>query len=331
MADKRGVLMTEDFARRAGVAVKRLEAEPRFTTGPVGVGSPAFGRPIENWVQLVSTTIAANIATGSQTVTPADMSGIEVGVNLTIGPPGTVEVVAVTAVTDTTFTATFANTHTGPDIVCDGALTGDYMPGVWSQHDVSDDTWEIQLASVFISAPNGETLETDTRYRAVAAGEFDGTMVFDAIVTSSGSTVAFSGAFVNLASNFTMTTGTTYTLDFDTEQYDTDAYHDAGTNPSRLTVPEDGYYQCGAFSGIANPAGVGIFQTFLTKNGSGKVSAQALTGTALAQVYQTLLAPVFHCVAGDYFQLLVQQTSGGNATLFGGTAAGTQFWIMKVG
>lgn len=76
------------------------------------------------------TTIADDIAAGQQTVTPASMYGI-FGQDLTDDPlyPGTVlaidtggnrELVTVTAVTDTTFTANFALAHTGPVIVQGG-------------------------------------------------------------------------------------------------------------------------------------------------------------------------------------------------------------------
>lgn len=70
------------------------------------------------------TTIAGGITAGQQTVTPASMFGIYAQ-NLTVSPiyPGTVlaidvgqnrEFVIVTAVTSSTFTATFARAHTGP-------------------------------------------------------------------------------------------------------------------------------------------------------------------------------------------------------------------------
>jgi len=63
------------------------------------------------------TTIAASIATGSQTVTPASMTGIVLGslLNVANSDGSHLEAVTVTAVTGSTFTATFA-TKTGPGI-----------------------------------------------------------------------------------------------------------------------------------------------------------------------------------------------------------------------
>jgi hypothetical protein len=79
-------------------------------------------------VQFVSgfgpaTTIAANIAAGTQTVTPASMYGIYPqsladpiypGTALAIDTGTSREIVTVTATTGTTFTATFGLAHTGP-------------------------------------------------------------------------------------------------------------------------------------------------------------------------------------------------------------------------
>lgn len=58
-----------------------------------------------------STTIAATIATGSQTVTPGSMAGIVAGSVLTIDSGTKQEQVTVASVASTTFTATFARAH----------------------------------------------------------------------------------------------------------------------------------------------------------------------------------------------------------------------------
>lgn len=58
------------------------------------------------------TTIAAAVGAGAQTVTPASMAGIAAGAILTIDVGAKQEQVAVTSVTATTFTATFAQAHT---------------------------------------------------------------------------------------------------------------------------------------------------------------------------------------------------------------------------
>ncbi len=77
----------------------------------------------------VNTSVALAIATGAQTVTPLSMSNITVGQSLYIEGIGSgQEVVTVTSITATTFTATFAKAHSvtnGPVLV---SATG---PNYW--------------------------------------------------------------------------------------------------------------------------------------------------------------------------------------------------------
>lgn len=82
----------------------------------------AYFRNNTGVVAATSTTIASSISTGSHAVTPATMSpggnAITVGQVLTVenSNGSNLEVVVVTALTSTTFTATFASSKTGPGI-----------------------------------------------------------------------------------------------------------------------------------------------------------------------------------------------------------------------
>lgn len=65
-------------------------------------------------VTYATTTSATTVVAGSNVVTPASMASIYVGSQLQFsGGTGATEVVLVTAVTATTFTATFVNGHSG--------------------------------------------------------------------------------------------------------------------------------------------------------------------------------------------------------------------------
>jgi hypothetical protein len=81
----------------------------------VSAGAQYFAVP-------VSTTIAASVSTGSQTVTPASMTGIVIGSELKIANSNgsNSEIVYVTGTATTTFTATFALSKTGPGITVNG-------------------------------------------------------------------------------------------------------------------------------------------------------------------------------------------------------------------
>lgn len=64
---------------------------------------------------------------GSATITPASMHGIFVGESLAIsGGTGTAETVVVTAVTNTTFTATFAGAHSGTYNIASASYAGPF-------------------------------------------------------------------------------------------------------------------------------------------------------------------------------------------------------------
>lgn len=79
---------------------------------------------------LVSTTATTTVsAAGSATITPASMANIVLGMKLNISHgTGTAEDVVVTAITSTTFTAVFANTHSGTYNIC--SIKGTFIKGI---------------------------------------------------------------------------------------------------------------------------------------------------------------------------------------------------------
>lgn len=79
------------------------------------VGSRAIGTAIGLVAAYaINTTVASSVATGSHAVTPASMVGITTSTQLVIDSGSLQEIVTPSAITATTFTATFANAHTGP-------------------------------------------------------------------------------------------------------------------------------------------------------------------------------------------------------------------------
>ncbi len=91
-------------------------------TGLDGVPAQGIVSGSNQLASPVATTIAASISTGVQTVTPASMAGIFVGSCLRVANPGgsNAETIYVSSVASTTFTATFAQTKTGPAITVAG-------------------------------------------------------------------------------------------------------------------------------------------------------------------------------------------------------------------
>jgi hypothetical protein len=78
--------------------------------GYLGLTPASGGSPV------VATSIAAAIPAGAQTVTPATMANINAGSVLLIDTGSSAEYVAVTSITGTTFTATFALAHSTPPV-----------------------------------------------------------------------------------------------------------------------------------------------------------------------------------------------------------------------
>jgi Pectate lyase superfamily protein/Periplasmic copper-binding protein (NosD) len=83
--------------------------------GALTAGGSGFDFYQPAYTEEISTSLGTNIAPGQQVVTPGSMKGIYVGRTLVIG--GATERVVVTAVTETSFTATFANAHSSSDSV----------------------------------------------------------------------------------------------------------------------------------------------------------------------------------------------------------------------
>ncbi|MBI9042933.1 MAG: hypothetical protein JEZ06_00520 [Anaerolineaceae bacterium] len=138
---------------------------------------------------------------------------------------------------------------------------------------------------------------------------------------------SFSGASLTKSSTQSISSGLNY-LSFDGENYDTDSYHDNSTNNSRLTAPEDGWYEpiCSvSFEG--NSLTYHIIRLVKNRspyeNGAGyhrmNGQGQRMTLPFSRQVYLS---------AGDYVEVCAEVS--GSATVRA-TADGTSFTIRKVG
>jgi len=103
---------------------------------------------------------------------------------------------------------------------------------------------------------------------------------------------------------------TTYTaLTYDSENYDTDAFHSTATNTSRLTIPagKGGKYSVTAFVNWDNNS-TGRRIVALYKNGSNtKTLANETSSGYLGQ----LGAYTIELAAADYIEIFVYQDSGG--------------------
>lgn len=131
-------------------------------------------------------------------------------------------------------------------------------------------------------------------------------------ITGTG-TAAFSGAKVYHSTTQSIPDVTSTAVTFDSEEYDTDAYHDAGA-PTRLTVGSDGkYLLIGGCTMVSPTTPVNPTQIFWRKNGTTILRAgdSHLPATTQGHVISTVVA----LVATDYVELMIYQDGTGSKNI----------------
>lgn len=109
------------------MAKRHNRRAPIYEYIPLHVTSTGTVVPVGKLVGTTATTSVA--APGSVAITPASMANITIGMILNISHgTGTAEDVVVSAITSTTFTATFANTHSGTYNIC--SYKGTFLKGI---------------------------------------------------------------------------------------------------------------------------------------------------------------------------------------------------------
>jgi len=142
-----------------------------------------------------------------------------------------------------------------------------------------------------------------------------------------GGSTAFSGARVYNDSNIIVPNSTFTTPTFNQERWDTDAYHDPGVNPSRLTAPETAYYMIGGnIEWEGNTLGARILRIIL--NGSTVIGCDGWTSE---QPRRVPIITQYLLSEDDYVELQVHQTSGGNLDIHSMGNYSPEFWIHKIG
>ena len=131
---------------------------------------------------------------------------------------------------------------------------------------------------------------------------------------ASGTT--FAGARLFNSASITLSNNTATELTYDSETYDTDAYHSASPNPARITVPagKAGYYLIYA-SVEFNSNVTGARELQVRKNGSLTNSSGFYQGFSSGGFIANVSSLIYLDVA-DYVSIYALQVSGGNLTVF---------------
>ena len=113
---------------------------------------------------------------------------------------------------------------------------------------------------------------------------------------------------------------TTYTiLNFNSEVFDTDTFHDTATNSSRITIPsgKDGKYLIVAkFHFAGNASGTNRLGG-IVKNGTNVGLFRGINGNSSSVGWNASV--ILDLVATDYIEIQVYQDSGGNLDAIGGS------------
>jgi hypothetical protein len=129
-----------------------------------------------------------------------------------------------------------------------------------------------------------------------------------------GGAPTYVGAKAYRAAQQSIAASTTVPVTLDTEEFDTDGFHDNATNNSRFTVPtgKAGKYLLsgGLYSVTLNET----WEIFFRLNGT-----TIIRGTAALRNWATL-STIVNLAVGDYVELCVFQASGGSVNI--GLAAG---------
>ncbi len=145
---------------------------------------------------------------------------------------------------------------------------------------------------------------------------------------ASGST--FAGCGLTKSAAQAVATATTVFLTFDTEEFDSDAYHSTSSNTSRITIPsgKGGKY---LFVLNVNFAGNATGQRLLMLYKNGAVHKYSTSiGSAAGYSFRVTTSVIASAVATDYFEFAVYQDSGVSLNINSG-ATDTTFATTYLG
>jgi len=138
------------------------------------------------------------------------------------------------------------------------------------------------------------------------------------------------GAMVRLESNVTVDDATNTTIDFDAADWDDDDFWEGVTNPSRITIPEDGRYLFTVNAVFETDSGDRIIW-WVRDGGSDKLGT--FSWNASNSGWDRFGAAfTVDAEAGDYFELHIYSTGtgGGDVELHGDGTAGDDVETTRV-
>lgn len=136
------------------------------------------------------------------------------------------------------------------------------------------------------------------------------------VPTWSAPSAAFVGAGAFNSATYVVANSTVVTLTFNSEKYDTNGFHDTGTNTSRFTIPagKAGYYNCSLLFAF-EPSSTGFRRVEIWKNGSVMYKTDG-NGNNNGSTDTKPISAVLSLAVSDYIEFKVVQNSGSNLTAY---------------
>lgn len=116
---------------------------------------------------------------------------------------------------------------------------------------------------------------------------------------------------------------------FDSERWDNGDLHSTSANTGRLTAPVTGLYVVGASVSFASN-GTGYREVRLRLNGTTSIAIDtraAITG----QPTRVVISTEYRLAAGDYVEVVVEQTSGGALNVEASGNWSPEAWAHRIG
>lgn len=210
------------------------------------------------------------------------------------------------------------------------ATTLDFVgAGVTATGSGATKTITIPGGSGIVVKDEGSTLTTDaTTLDFVGAGVVASGTGATKTITIAGGSAAFAGARVYNNANISLNGAADTTLTYNSERYDTDAYHSTSSNTSRLTVPtgKGGYYHIGAAVSLTTGTGEPSYV---------QIKLNGMTSIAVATVFNngSFEAASVSCdyalADADYVEFLVYVQNGSKNAISAANYS-PEFWLHKI-
>ena len=135
----------------------------------------------------------------------------------------------------------------------------------------------------------------------------------------------FVGCSLYNSASQSISNNTLTAITYNSENFDTDSFHDTSSNTSRITIPsgKGGKYQIN-FMTNGDGGYAGIWETFVYKNGSSILGAFSVP--SLTSPYNFGACPIFTGVldlaVADYVEIFIRQTSGTSKSIYNNGGGG---------